>query len=425
MPGRRVVITGMAVVTSLGRDLHTFWSALCAGQSGIGPIRRFDTSQFKTKFAGEISDFDPGDYIDARKRKRLDRFTQFAIVAGAQAVEDSAVDLNALDPYRCGVIIGSGVGGLSEIEEAYDKLCLGPSRLSPLMIPRMMVNAASGQLSIYFGIRGPTSAVATACASASNAIGDSFKAIQRGDADLMITGGSEAAITRLGLGGFVAMRALSQRNDSPQEASRPFSKDRDGFVLSEGAGLLVLEEYEQAAKRGARIYGELLGFGSTCDGMYIAAPDPEGRGSANAMRAALFDARLPPDAIQYVNAHATATPLGDKAETVAVKRVFDDEARQLMISSTKSQLGHLLGASGGVELIITVLALYYGVLPPTINLRVPDPDCDLDCVPNVAREAPIRHAMSNSFGFGGHNASLVVGALDGRPRRGVTGALAA
>jgi 3-oxoacyl-[acyl-carrier-protein] synthase II len=327
------------------------------------------------------------------------------------------VDHSGEDPYRCGVILGSGVGGLSEIEDAQEKLIRDPSRLSPMMIPRMMINAASGQVSIRYGTKGPTCAVATACASASNAIGDSFKTIQRGDADIMICGGTEAAITRLGLGGFVAMRALSQRNDSPKEASRPFDQDRDGFVLSEGAGVLLLEEYDHAARRGARIYAEMLGFGSTSDGLHITAPDPEGRGAANAMRAALFDARLSAEKVDYINAHGTGTPLGDRAETVAIKKVYGSAAYDVMISSTKSQLGHLLGASGGVELIATALALYYGVLPPTINLYHPEPDCDLDYVPIVARDQPICYAMSNSFGFGGHNASIVLGALDQQPRR--------
>lgn len=417
MPRRRVVITGMAAQTALGRDLLVFWNALCAGHSAVSPIESFDTSQYKTRFAGEIKGFDPAPYVDPREQKRLDRFAQLALVATALAVDDSGIQYDHEDPERCGVILGSGVGGLWEIEEAHQKLAEGPSRLSPLMIPRMMVNAASGHVSIRYGLRGPISAVATACASASNAIGDAFKAIQRGDADVMITGGSEAAITPLGLGGFIAMRAVSQRNDNPTEASRPFARDRDGFVLSEGAGVVVLEEYYHARRRGARIYAELLGFGSTSDGMHITAPDPEGRGAASAMSKALRDASLDHTCIEYVNAHGTATPLGDKAETIAIKRVFGTYAREMMISSTKSQLGHLLGASGGVELVISALAAYYRVVPPTINLREPDPDCDLDYVPNESRDVPIRFVMSNSFGFGGHNACLVIASLDDDRRR--------
>lgn len=408
MPGRRVVITGMAALTSLGRDLKSFWEDLCAGRSAISQIEAFDTSGFKTHFGGEIKQFNPLPFIDPREQKRLDRFCQFAVVTTALAVEDSGICFDREDPYRCGVILGSGVGGLNELEEAHQKLQQGPSRISPLMIPRMMVNAASGHVSIRYGLRGPTSAVATACASASNAIGDAFKSIQRGDADCMITGGSEAAITPLGLGGFIAMRALSQRNESPAEASRPFARDRDGFVLSEGAGVVVLEEYEHARRRGARIYAEMLGFGSTSDGMHITAPDPQGRGAGRAMDSALRDAQLSPEQIDYINAHGTGTPLGDKAETVAMKLVFKGHAPKLKISSTKSQLGHLLGASGGVELVISALALHHGVIPPTINLHESDPECDLDYVPNAAQERDIRYAMSNSFGFGGHNACLVL-----------------
>jgi 3-oxoacyl-[acyl-carrier-protein] synthase II len=407
----------MAALTALGRELLVFWNGICAGRSAISKIESFDTSAYKTHFGGEIKDFDPAPYIDARDRKRLDRFAQFALVATELAVEDSGIEFDRENTTRCGVILGSGVGGLWEIEEAHQKLAEGPSRLSPLMIPRMMVNAASGHVSIRYGLKGPISAVATACASASNAIGDSLKAIQRGDADLMITGGSEAAITPLGLGGFIAMRALSQRNECPSEASRPFDRSRDGFVLSEGAGVVVLEEYNRARRRGARIYAELLGFGSSSDGLHITAPDPEGRGAAAAMCSALRDACLDPTCVDYINAHGTATPLGDKAETLAIKRVFGEFARQTMISSTKSQLGHLLGASGGVELVVSALALYYQVAPPTINLHEPDPDCDLDYVPNEARDARLRFALSNSFGFGGHNACLVVASMENDRRR--------
>jgi 3-oxoacyl-[acyl-carrier-protein] synthase II len=315
-----------------------------------------------------------------------------------------------MDPYRAGVYIGSGIGGLSEFEEQHSNFVhKGPSRISPFTIPKLMVNAGSGQVSIAYGLKGPTSAVATACASAANAIGDAFRMIQLGKADVMVTGGSEAAITHMGLGGFASMRALSTRNDDPQRASRPFDRDRDGFVLAEGAGILILEEEQFARARGARIYAELLGYGMSADGSHITAPDEEGRGAARAMKEALRDAQLPPDAIGYINAHGTSTGLGDLAETRAMKAVFGPHARRLQISSTKSQLGHLLGASGGVELVASALAIHHGVLPPTINLDHPDEGCDLDYIPNAAREARVDHVMSNSFGFGGHNASLVIG----------------
>lgn len=419
MPGRRVAITGMSAVTSLGRDLNQVFSDVCEGKSGIGSIELFDTTSYKIHIGGEIKNFDPKPYIDPREQKRLDRFAQFALVGSAMAVEDAGIDFALEDPFRGGVNIGSGIGGLSELEDAIERLTSqGPNRLSPMMIPRMIINAASGHVAIRYGLRGPTSAVAAACASAAMSIGESFIAIQRGDADVMITGGTEAAITRLGLGGFVAMRALSGRNDEPARASRPFDKDRDGFVLSEGAGILILEEWDRAVNRGARIYGELLGYGATCDGVHITAPDPEGKGAATAMSLAIRDARLDVGDIDYVNAHGTSTPLGDKAETLAMKIVFGEHVHRLAVSSTKSQLGHSLGASGGIELVLTTMALYQGVAPPTINLENPDPECDLDYIPNEARTLPLRHALSNSFGFGGHNASLVVGAVDKTPARG-------
>lgn len=417
MPGRRVVITGMAAVTPLGSLLKEVWKRVCDGESGISNIELFDTSMFRTHFGGEVKNFTCEPYIDPREQKRLDRFAQFALVASAMALEDSGVDISKEDTFKCGVNIGSGVGGLGEMEDAQQRLAQGPGRLSPLMIPRMIINAGSGQIAIRYGLKGPVTAMAAACASAAISMGDAFLAIQRGDADLMITGGSEAAITRLGLGGFNAMRALSQRNECPTKASRPFDSQRDGFVLSEGAGVVIFEEYEHAVKRNARIYAEMLGYGMTCDGTHITAPDPEGTGAARAMQKALAMGELAPEQIQYVNAHGTGTPLGDKVETVALKTVYGNHAPKLMVSSTKSQLGHLLGASGGVELVLTALALYHGVLPPTINLENPDPELDLDFIPEGAREEPIIYAMSNSFGFGGHNASLVIGALDQAPRR--------
>ena len=409
---RRVVVTGLGVVTSLSCQVHDLWGRVLAGESGIHELRLFDNTEHKVKFAGDIYDWDPVAYISPKEMKRLDRFTQFALVAGTDAVTDCGIDFAALDPYRCGIILGSGIGGLQEIETQVERLLhKGPDRVSALTIPKLMLNAAGGNLSIKYGIRGPNYTVATACASATNAIGDALKAIQYDDADVMITGGTEAAITPMGISGFANMRALSERNDDPPRASRPFDRDRDGFVLSEGAGLLVIEELEHAKARGARIYCELLGFGASGDAGHITQPDEEGKGAARAMLSALRDARLEPTSIDYINAHGTSTPLGDTAETVAVKRVFGDYAYKLSISSTKSQLGHSLGASGGIELVLTVMAMQHNVAPPTINLEHPDPACDLDYTPNTPRERPIRFAMSNSFGFGGHNASIVIGKL--------------
>lgn len=409
---RRVVVTGGAVVTALGCEVAEFWDGLCAGKSGVGPLKRFDTSEFKVNFGGEIRDFAPEDHldVDGKEIRRLDRFCQFALVAAHKAIEQSGVDFQSGDPYRNGVLIGSGIGGLNEIEEQHAKLFdRGPSRVSPLMIPKLMVNAASGNVSVRWGLRGPNSAVATACASATNAIGDAFRLIQHGAADLMVTGGSEAAITPMGLSGFARMNALSTRNDEPERASRPWDKDRDGFVLSEGAGIVVLEEYESAKKRGAPILAEILGYGVSADATHMTAPDPEGRGAARAMLSAIRDAKLDPSQIDYINAHGTSTPLGDVAETVAIKTVFNSHASKVAVSSTKSQLGHLLGASGGVEFIVGLLALQHQVAPPTINLENRDPDCDLDYVPNEARPMKIERVLKNSFGFGGHNACLVFG----------------
>ena len=410
---RRVVVTGMSVITALGSEIPSFWERLCAGKSGVSRLERFDCSDFKVNFGGEVKDFRPDDHFDGKEAKRLDRFSQFALAGAQKAIRQSGIDFQKVDdPYRCGVIIGSGIGGLNEIEEQHAKLFdRGPSRVSPFMIPKLMVNAASGNISVQFGLKGPSSAVATACASASNAIGDAFRLIQHDIADVLVTGGSEAAITPMGLSGFARMGALSTRNDSPESASRPFDRDRDGFVLAEGAGVVVLEEFEQARKRGAVILGEVLGYGMSSDGSHMTAPDPEGTGAARAMSLALKDARLNATDIGYINAHGTSTPLGDKAETNAIKRVFEAESKRVSISSTKSQLGHLLGASGGVEFVISLLTLSHRLIPPTINLENPDPDCDLDYVPNNARETRINRVMSNSFGFGGHNACLVVGCV--------------
>jgi 3-oxoacyl-[acyl-carrier-protein] synthase II len=411
---RRVVVTGLGCVTSLACQVEELWKRLLAGESGIHLLRIVDTERFKVKIGGDVYDWDPERWSDAftdrKEIKRVDRFTQFAMVAGQEAVHDAGLDFTKEDPFRCGVILGSGIGGLQEIEEQCRKMFeKGPDRVSPFTVPKMMLNAAGGNLSIRYGLRGVNYSVATACASANNAIGDAFKSIQHGDADVLITGGTEAAITQMGLSGFQNMKALSLRNDAPTEASRPFDADRDGFVLSEGAGLLILEEYERAKRRGARIYCELLGFGASADAGHITQPDEQGTGAARAMSDALADARLAPTDIGYINAHGTSTPLGDKAETQAIKRVFGAAAKGISISSTKSQLGHTLGASGGIELVVTVKALAHGVIPPTINLQTPDPDCDLDYTPNAARERRFAYAMSNSFGFGGHNASVVIG----------------
>ncbi len=408
---RRVVVTGMSVVTALGNDLEEFWERLCAGKSGIGRIERFDSADFKVHFGGEVKDFHPEQFIDPKECKRLDRFCQFAVVAAQKAVTHAGIDLiHHPDPYRCGVVIGSGIGGLNEIESQHATLYdRGPSRVSPFMIPKLIVNAASGNVSVRFGLKGPSSAVATACASGNNAIGDAFRMIQTDMADVMITGGSEAALTPMGLSGFARMNALSTRNESPETASRPFDKDRDGFVLSEGAGVVVLEEYEHARKRGAVILGEVRGYGMSSDGSHMTAPDPTGAGAARAMQAAIRDAKLNATNINYINAHGTSTPLGDRAETAAMKRVFESHVKSLCVSSTKSQLGHLLGASGGVEFVISVLALMNQVAPPTINIENQDPECDLDYVANEARPLTINQVLTNSFGFGGHNACLVLG----------------
>ena len=410
---RRVVVTGLGVVTSLGRPVEMLWSRLLRGDSGVGPITLFDVSGYRVQFGGEVKwEPEKEDITGPKELKRLDRFTQFAIAAAKDAVAGSGLDFSREDPFRCGVAIGSGIGGLWEFEVQEERLLhKGIDKVSPFTIPKLMVNSASGHVSSIYSIKGPNFAVATACASAANSIGSALRAIQYGDADVMVTGGSEAALTPIGLAGFQNMRALSFRGDAPQAASRPFDVDRDGFVLAEGAGVVVLEELEHARRRGAVIHGELRGYGASGDAGHITQPDEEGRGAARAMEMALADASLAPDRVQYVNAHGTSTPLGDKAETAAVKRVFGSHARRLAISSTKSQLGHTLGASGGIELVVCALTIARGVIAPTINLEHPDPDCDLDYTPNVAREATVDVAMSNSFGFGGHNASLVLARL--------------
>jgi 3-oxoacyl-[acyl-carrier-protein] synthase II len=410
---RRVVVTGLGVVTSLGRNVGTFWDRVVRGESGVGPITLFDVAGYRVQFGGQVPwEAEREDIANPKELKRLDRFTQFAIAAAKDAVADCGIDFGTVDPYRCGVVIGSGIGGLWEFEVQEERLLhKGIDKVSPFTIPKLMVNSASGHVSSLYGVKGPNFAVATACASAANSIGSALRAIQYGDADMMITGASEAALTPIGLAGFQNMRALSFRTDAPQRASRPFDAERDGFVLSEGAGVVVLEEYELARRRGARIYAELKGYGASGDAGHITQPDDEGRGAARAMAMALEDAGLAAEAVQYINAHGTSTPLGDKAETAAVKRVFGPHAGRLAISSTKSQLGHTLGASGGIELVVCALSIERGVIAPTINLENPDPDCDLDYTPNVARDMRVDVAMSNSFGFGGHNASLVLARL--------------
>ena len=407
---RRVVITGMGVVTGLGHTVKAMWDGLIAGKSGVGPLTLFDTTAFKVHFGGQVRDFDPVALFGVKEARHLDRFAQFAMSAADQAVADSGINWSKVEPYRAGVYIGSGIGGLNEFETQHTAMMeKGPSRISPFTIPKLMVNAGSGHVSIKYGLKGPTSAIATACASAANAIGDAFNLIRSGQADAMITGGSEAAITHMGLGGFAAMRALSTRNDDPARGSRPFDKDRDGFVLAEGAGVVVLEEESLARARGARIYAEVLGYGMSADGSHITAPDEQGRGAARAMANCLADGKTNPQDIGYINAHGTSTGLGDLAETRAMKTIFGAYANDgLLVSSTKSELGHLLGASGGVELIASALAIDTGILPPTINLDNPDEECDLDYIPHVAREVKVDRVMSNSFGFGGHNASLLI-----------------
>jgi 3-oxoacyl-[acyl-carrier-protein] synthase II len=403
----RVVVTGLGAVTPVGNTVPAFWSAISEGRSGVGPITRFDAKRLDSRIAAEVKDFDPLRVIEKKDLKKLDLFIQYALAAGAEAVEDAKLDLAQLDGTRAGALVGSGIGGISTILQWHDVLKeRGPDRISPFFIPSLIVNMVSGQLSMRYGLKGPNSAVITACATGNHAIGDAFKIIQRGDADLMLAGGSEAIIIELCLAGFCSMKALSTRNDAPDRASRPFDAQRDGFVCGEGAGVVVLEQLEHARRRGARIYGEVIGYGMTADAHHMTAPDPEGDGAARAMAGALRDAGLAPTDVAYINAHGTSTPYNDKTETVAIKRVFGEHAYRLAVSSTKSMIGHLLGAAGGVEAIATVLALHHGLLPPTVNYDVPDPECDLDYVPNTARKADVEVALSNGFGFGGTNATL-------------------
>jgi len=417
MSGCRVVVTGLGTVNPLGGDVKSFWDALIACRSGIRRIARFDASPYTSRIGGEVQNWDgvPGDLLDPRENKRMDRFAQLAVGSAIQAVTDSGLDFEKEDRFRCGVNVGSGIGGLQELETQHLRLLnKGPRFVSPFTVPKLMINAASGNISILWHLRGPNSASVTACASAANSIGEAFRLIQRNEADIMIAGGSEAALTPIGLASFCALKGLSTRNDEPERASRPWDKHRDGFLLSEGAGVIVLEELQRARKRGARIYAEVTGYSSTGDGYHISAPDPEGKGADMAMRLALADAGVAPEDVDYINAHGTSTTLGDLAETIAIKKSFGQHAKnKLQVSSTKSSTGHLLGASGGVEVIATALAILHGVLPATLNLDEPDEGCDLDYIPKTPRQAKIKVALSNSFGFGGHNACLLLRRFEG------------
>ncbi|MEZ6093830.1 MAG: beta-ketoacyl-ACP synthase II [Pirellulaceae bacterium] len=411
---RRVVVTGLGIVSPLGCTVDECWQRVVAGESGIHPVTIIDVSDMKVKIGGDIPDFSCEGYLETHELKRIDRFAQFAIVAGVDAVRDAGLADYQGDTARMGVVLGSGIGGLPTIEEQVGKLIeKGPGRVSPMTIPKLMLNAGGGNLAIHLGWRGPNYSVATACASAANAMGNALAHIRDGLCDVLITGGSEAAMTRIGVSAFQNMRALSTHDGDPAQASRPFDSGRDGFVFAEGAGLLVFEELEYAQKRGARILAEVVGFGTTCDAGHITQPDEQGLGAAGAMKLALEDAKLKPEQIDYINAHGTSTPLGDKAETIAVKSIFGDHAYKVSLSSTKSQLGHSLGASGGLELILCIQAMQKSIVPPTINLDNPDPDCDLDYTSNQPRNREINYAMSNSFGFGGHNASIIVKKFDG------------
>jgi 3-oxoacyl-[acyl-carrier-protein] synthase II len=384
-----------------------FWSALLQGRSGIGPITKFDTAGYPTRIAGEVRNFDPLNFVDKKDARRLDPYLQYAVAASALAVQDAALETSKVEASRFGVLIGSGIGGITTLLESHRNLLeKGPDRVSPFFIPMLIVNMASGLVSMRFGAKGPNSSVVTACATGNHAIGDSFEILQRGDADVMIAGGSEAIIIPLTIAGFCSMKAMSTRNEEPTKAMRPFDATRDGFVCGEGAGIVVLETLEHAQARDARIYAEIIGYGMTGDAHHMTAPDPEGDGAARAMAMAVRDAGLEPSAVGYINAHGTSTPYNDKFETLAIKRVFGEHARRLAVSSTKSMTGHLLGAAGGIEAIATVLALHHGVLPPTINYETPDPDCDLDYIPNQARKQDVEVALSNAFGFGGTNATL-------------------
>ena len=413
----RVVITGLGVISSLGLEIKTFWKRLVAGECGIDHITQFDASSFDTRIAAEIREFDPAPAFPSPKEaRRTDRYTKFAVMAGRQALLDAGLDTEALeklDRTQIGVYLGSGIGGIWTIEQQHRTLLeKGPRRLSPFMIPMLIINIASGLFSIYHGLKGPNLATCSACATSAHAVGEAWRVIKMGAAKMMIAGGSEAAITPLGVGGFCSMRAMSTRNDDPKRASRPFDAERDGFVMGEGAGVVVLEELDHARARGAKIYCELVGYGSTADAYHITAPDPEGNGAARCMRMALETGGLNPEDIAYINAHGTSTPYNDLTETKAIKQAFGELAKKIPVSSTKGATGHMLGAAGAVELAVCAKVIETGVIPPTINYEVPDPECDLDYVPNEARELPVKALLSNSFGFGGHNVTLAAKKLD-------------
>ncbi len=409
MSRRRVVVTGLGLVSPVGNGVEESWSALLAGKSGIGPITQFDASTFPTRIAGEVKGFDPEKYLDRKEVRRNDRFIHLAMAAADQAFRDSGLDMARENPERVGAIVGSGLGGLATIEDTHQTFMeRGVRKISPFFVPSLIVNLAPGQITIRYGMKGPSFSPVSACATGNHSIGEAMLYIERGTADVMVAGGAEATITPLGIGGFCAARALSERNDAPEKASRPFDKGRDGFVPGEGSGILILEEYEHARRRGARIYAELVGYGATSDAYHVTSPAPEGEGGQRAMRMAMQDAGMAPEAIGYVNAHGTSTPAGDVAECQAIAKVFGEHARKgLMISSTKSMVGHLLGGAGGAEAVVTALSLARGVLHPTINVEEQDPECPLDVIPNQAREVQVHAAMSNSFGFGGTNAVLL------------------
>jgi len=410
---KRVVITGMGIVSPLGIGIDENWQALCQGKSGIGPITRFDTTEYPAKIAGEVKNFNPEEYVDKKDLKKMDIFIQYALAAGSMAIKQSGLIINESNADRVGVLVGSGLGGLQTIEKYHTMLLQsGPKKISPFFVPMLIVNLAPGQISIYFGCRGPNSSVVTACATGNHSIGEAFRIIQRGDADAMIAGGVESTITPLAVAGFCALKALSTRNDEPEKASRPFEKNRDGFVMAEGAGILVLESLECALRRGAPIFAEIIGFGCNADAYHITAPSPNGEGAARCMQIALDDAEIKPEDVDYVNAHGTSTPMNDLSETIAMKTVFGEHVKKLPVSSTKSMTGHMLGAAGGAEAIFSILTITHGIIPPTINYDEPDPECDLDYVPNVARKQNVRIAMSNSFGFGGTNATLIFKAYE-------------
>jgi 3-oxoacyl-[acyl-carrier-protein] synthase II len=405
---RRVVVTGLGLVTPLGNTVEATWAGLMAGRSGAGPITKFDASDFPVRFACEVKDFDPLDYVEHKEARKMGAFTHYAIAASDEALADSGLKITDENAERIGTYISSGIGDFGGIEREHSKfLREGPRRISPFFLVSVLANMAAGQVSIRNGAKGPNSATATACAAGNHAIGESFKIIQRGDADAMICGGAESTISPMAIGGFAAMRALSTRNDDPERASRPFDRDRDGFVVGEGAGIMVLEELEHARRRGARVYAEIAGYGASSDAYHMTAPDETQSGVIEAMQRAIQDAGISPDKIGYINAHGTSTPLGDRGETLAVKKTFGAHAYKLSFSSTKSMTGHLLGAAGGIEAVFTVLAIHRRKLPPTINYNTPDPECDLDYVPNEPREAMVEYALTNGFGFGGTNAALV------------------